>query len=238
MPTNDFKTVADGGSANVLSQAAYTALTSFLDNGFSTGIVPSNQFNKVLRQASVMSFVLAQFIANQSGNDVLDNGTPATILANLLQAVQVTANAQDDYITDTGSGNAYVVATVPVTASPHNKQTIAFRSTHANSGATTLNVGGGAVALLRPSGVALQSGDIVNNQLIFAGYETGIGWIIFSLLPSDFLDAPALRGVPTAPNPAPGADTTQIATTHYVQNEIAIIGNSSFASLYMQGVML
>lgn len=90
MPTNDIKTVADGAGANVLSQSAYAALTSFLDAGFSAGIVPSNQLNKTLRQSALMAYVLAQHIVNLTALDVLDNGSPATILANLSTAIRNT----------------------------------------------------------------------------------------------------------------------------------------------------
>lgn len=90
MPTNDIKTIADGGTANVLSQAAYVALTTYLDTGFSSGIVPSNQINKTIRQSTLMAYVLAQHIVNLTGLDVLDNGDSATILANLTTAIRNT----------------------------------------------------------------------------------------------------------------------------------------------------
>lgn len=90
MAVNDILTVADGGSANVLSQGAYAALTAYLDAGFSTGIVPSNRINKTIRQSTLMAYVLAQHIVNLTGLDVLDNGTPATILANLSTAIRNT----------------------------------------------------------------------------------------------------------------------------------------------------
>lgn len=88
MPTtNDFKHLANGVSANVLDQATFAALSTLLGNGFTSGIVNSQQFNKVLRQATTMAYVVAEFIRTQANVDVLDNGTPATIVTNMAAAV-------------------------------------------------------------------------------------------------------------------------------------------------------
>lgn len=91
MPSNDFLLFAGGSGANVLSQADYAALTSILSNGFSSGVAQSAQVNKVLRQSSIMSAVLAQFIVANSGASAVDDGTTATLLQNLLTAVSVAA---------------------------------------------------------------------------------------------------------------------------------------------------
>jgi len=222
MPTNDFKTVADGGSANVLSQAAYAALTSYLSNGFGSGIVPSNQMNKTLRQSSVMSYVLAQFASVQSGLDMLDNGDPATLVAHLTQAVQATAQAANGFYTDTGAANAYVVATVPATTAYVNGQILAFKSTHSNSGAATLDAGAGAISIKRRDGAALQSGDIVANQILLVGYESALtAFVALGTLPSEYLDSPTLRNTPRAPTAAPLTSSTVIATTAYADNAVA-----------------
>ncbi|WP_345828584.1 hypothetical protein AAGR22_16515 [Erwinia sp. HDF1-3R] len=73
MAINDFKSFSTGENANVLSQSDYESLDA-LSNGFQTGIARSEQLNKVWRQSSVIASVLAQFIADKSGEDVLDNG--------------------------------------------------------------------------------------------------------------------------------------------------------------------
>lgn len=82
MATNNFKAFGIGSGANVTSQADYEALAALL-TGFQSGKASSAQINKALRQSSTMAYVLAQFIADSASVDVLDNGTPATILANL-----------------------------------------------------------------------------------------------------------------------------------------------------------
>ncbi|QNQ59799.1 hypothetical protein [Pantoea sp. MT58] len=82
MATNNFKPFAIGSGANVLSQADYESLGA-LSSGFQAGKASSAQINKALRQGAVMASILAQFIADSSGNDVLDNGNTAAILASL-----------------------------------------------------------------------------------------------------------------------------------------------------------
>lgn len=82
MATNDFLPFAGGAGSNVLTQAAYAALAA-RTAGFSSGVAKSAELNKVWRQSSIMSAVLAQLIADNTGADVVDDGTTATILANL-----------------------------------------------------------------------------------------------------------------------------------------------------------
>ncbi|MBL2606776.1 hypothetical protein ELK16_27695, partial [Klebsiella pneumoniae] len=84
MATNDFKPFATGSGANVLSQADYEALSA-LASGFLSGKASSAQVNKALRQSSSIAAVLAQFMADSTGSDVLDNGNIATLL-NILKS--------------------------------------------------------------------------------------------------------------------------------------------------------
>lgn len=82
MATNNFKPFGIGAGANVTSQSDYEALAALL-TGFQSGKASSAQINKALRQSTVMASVLAQFISDSAGVDVLDNGNTASILANL-----------------------------------------------------------------------------------------------------------------------------------------------------------
>lgn len=82
MATNNFKAFGIGAGANVTSQSDYEALAALL-TGFQSGKASSAQINKALRQSTTMAYVLAQFISDSAAVDVLDNGTPATILASL-----------------------------------------------------------------------------------------------------------------------------------------------------------
>lgn len=82
MATNNFKPFGIGTGANVTSQSDYEALAALL-TGFQSGKASSAQINKALRQSTVMASILAQFISDSAGVDVLDNGNTAQILANL-----------------------------------------------------------------------------------------------------------------------------------------------------------
>ncbi len=87
MATNNFKPFAIGAGANVITQADYEALAA-LASGFTAGKASSAQVNKALRQSTAIASILAQFIANATGNDVLDNGDTATVLNNLIAALK------------------------------------------------------------------------------------------------------------------------------------------------------
>lgn len=81
-----------GAESNVMTQAEYEALAA-RSGGFSSGVAKSEQLNKVWRQSSFVASVLADFIATQSGNDVLDNGNTATLLASLELAIKTYAGS-------------------------------------------------------------------------------------------------------------------------------------------------
>ncbi|WP_261374723.1 phage tail protein [Yersinia intermedia] len=76
-----------GAGANVIPYADYEALPA-RTGGFVSGVARSEQLNTVWRQSSFMASVLADFIAKQSGNDVLDDGNTAVLLANLELAIK------------------------------------------------------------------------------------------------------------------------------------------------------
>ncbi|SAK20072.1 Tail fiber protein [Burkholderia multivorans] len=92
MANNNFKPFAAAAGANVMSQADYEALAALL-TGFQSGTAQSAQLNKVWRQSSIMAAVLGQFIADLTGQDAIDDGTTATLLANLKTAVQAQSAA-------------------------------------------------------------------------------------------------------------------------------------------------
>ncbi|WP_258378991.1 hypothetical protein [Pantoea ananatis] len=83
MAANNFKPFATGNGANVTSQADYEALVA-LASGFQSGKASSAQINKVLRQASFIAAALAQYVANKSGQDVLDDGDVNGFIAKLV----------------------------------------------------------------------------------------------------------------------------------------------------------
>ncbi|HHJ4582648.1 TPA: phage tail protein, partial [Citrobacter freundii] len=73
MAINNFKPFATAANANVMSQADWEALPALL-SGFMAGKASSAQVNKAIRQASFIAAALAQYTANKSGLDILDDG--------------------------------------------------------------------------------------------------------------------------------------------------------------------
>lgn len=93
MAKNEFLPFGTGANANVLSNADYQALPARA-TGFSSGVAKSEQLNKAWRQATVMASVLGQFIADTSGNDVLDDGNMATLKNSLIAALNTQATGR------------------------------------------------------------------------------------------------------------------------------------------------
>ncbi|WP_434524966.1 phage tail protein [Photorhabdus asymbiotica] len=88
---NDFKAFSISDNANVVSQERYEANQS-LQTGFSPDDVPTHVLNKVLRQSSTISAVVANFIATQSGDDILDDGDITKLTAQLNKALERKTN--------------------------------------------------------------------------------------------------------------------------------------------------
>jgi hypothetical protein len=188
MATNDFLPFATGGSANVLTQAQWAALAALL-NGFQSGVADSKSINKAFRQSSIMSAVLAQFIADQSGQNSVDDGTTATLEANLLAAIK-NATKQTIILTDTGVANAYTAANTPALAAlPSTGYVQRLNIAHANTGASTYAPDGLATKPIYGLGLQpLQGGElpvgvVVLMYLVQAGVNSGNGaWIIIESL--------------------------------------------------------
>lgn len=115
MATNDFLPFAAGGSANVLTQAQYAALAA-LTTGFQSGVADSKSVNKAWRQSSIMASVVGQMIASQSGQNAVDDGTTATLLANLIAAVKASSVAVVGTVRNLAMNVSAASATAPLTA--------------------------------------------------------------------------------------------------------------------------
>lgn len=106
MPTIEYLTFGTGGNANVISQNSYVA-GAWRTNGFSSGIASSNQLNKVWRQSSVAAAAVATFIANRTGDDVLDNGDEGALATLIEKAVRKAGAIEETINTET---HAYTLA--------------------------------------------------------------------------------------------------------------------------------
>ena len=90
---NDFLPFAAASGANVLTQAAYAAMAA-LPDGFTAGVADAPSANKIWRQASIMAAVIAAFIVAESGQPAIDDGTTATLQANLVAAIVAVVQSQ------------------------------------------------------------------------------------------------------------------------------------------------
>jgi hypothetical protein len=109
MPTVDFLPIATGTGANVDSQANFVG-SGYQVTGFTSGLSKSFQFNKAWRQASMMAAALANFISNQLGINVLDDGNLPELITNLTNALEGAATG----VVNTANG----LVVVPFSATP------------------------------------------------------------------------------------------------------------------------
>lgn len=172
---NDFLPIAVASNANVISQADFAALTEVLQGGFSSGIAKSSQINKVLRQSSIMTAVLAAFIVDKSGQAAVDDGTTATLEANLVAAVRsaaaviAQAGGTADALTATFAP-AFTAATL-ASGCP----TVTVRAASANATTTpTFTPNAGVIppaTIVKGNGLPLAVGDIAG-----AGHWITLQW--------------------------------------------------------------
>ncbi|WP_445497382.1 phage tail protein [Photorhabdus sp. SF281] len=103
MAKNDFKAFATGENANTLSQEEYESL-GFIEEGFKSGIARSEQLNKVWRQSSIIAAVIGKYIAEKTGEDVIDDGDLEKLVAQLDLALKqkITAEIPDASLTRKG----------------------------------------------------------------------------------------------------------------------------------------
>ncbi|MCA6221908.1 pyocin knob domain-containing protein [Photorhabdus antumapuensis] len=84
---NDFKPFSINENINVVNQEQYEENQS-LQTGFLSDNVSVDFLNKVLCQSSTISSVVANFIATQSGNDILDDGDVVKLTEQLSKALK------------------------------------------------------------------------------------------------------------------------------------------------------
>jgi hypothetical protein len=160
MPTNEFLPFASAVGANVISQAAFTALSGRA-SGFVAGEAQSSQANKVWRQASFMAAAIGQFVANNGGVDVVDDGDVTGLERRIFRALRPQSM---NYYVGTGVANTYVVTSGTGTAlvAVIAGTPIRVKIPATNTGASTFAIDGlPPIAASRPNGQALQGGDLL-----------------------------------------------------------------------------
>lgn len=94
----------------------------------------------------------------------------------VLEAIQRLIDAQSgNYALDTGVVNSYIVAMNPVVVVYTDGMTIRVKAVNANTGATSIDAGGGVVDLVNDVGGALVSGDIPAGSIFSATYIAPAG---------------------------------------------------------------
>ncbi|MDX7486430.1 gp53-like domain-containing protein [Serratia marcescens] len=161
MAKNEFKPFAIGEYANVLTQEEYEALPA-VGAGYTAGIAKSEQLNKTWRQASVMSAVLGNFIAEQSGDDVLDDGDLNKLKLSLEKAIH-------QYLTESSVDERYVLKTQKV-----NGKSLSGDIALSASDVGALPITGGII-----TGPINTLGDVGTQGGVFVfrnaeGYQTGV----------------------------------------------------------------
>ncbi|MCT8347461.1 phage tail protein [Photorhabdus temperata] len=84
---NDFKAFSISDNANVVSQEKYEESQN-IRTGFPQNDISTHVLNKVLRQSSTIASVIANFIATQFSDDILDDGNIARLTAQLNKALE------------------------------------------------------------------------------------------------------------------------------------------------------
>lgn len=88
-PINDFLQIASGGGAIVESQAEWAAEGGILNNGFPTGIVLQEQYNKAWRQSTSWIRILGWHASQLIQQNVVDDGNSEKLWRQLYEAFLV-----------------------------------------------------------------------------------------------------------------------------------------------------
>lgn len=91
MPQNEFKPFAIASNAAVLEQSEYET-SQALREGFKKGLARSVEVNKAIRQASSIATAIAEFTAEKSGKDMLDNGEVGILKENFETALSAVSS--------------------------------------------------------------------------------------------------------------------------------------------------
>lgn len=244
---NDFLPFAVGSTANVEAQSTWVSDT-VLQTGFQSGIANSTQVNKVLRQASIMAAMLAQFIVDNSGQPAIDNGTTATLEANLRTGINALISAFVANALGAG-GTIYSPQFASLSTDAFDASGAGqIRLMYGNYGVILRNDGGtlwilltnsgnpsGTFNGLRPLSINLSTGavsfdgtgvgssfggNVTAPSATISGNETVAGTVTAGTL--NVSGNAAISGSATAATPATGNRSNQVATTQCFANEFVV----------------
>ena len=228
-------TLNAGGGAATLAMAGAFLQGGEIVAGVLTTVQYSSNSGHWLVQSALSPQVGTAAHSGQATNlGQLQNNTitlspaAATTATQAPQVSQIQSGALTYQANDTGSANAYVIALSPTISSYTDGMIISFNATNSNTGASTLNAGGGAKAI-QMAGVALQGGEIVANQSIVCQYNsTTTAWDL-------------IGGNSTAQVAVPTASGHAVNLTYAQAHFAALAGSSSqafsTANLSVNGVV-
>ena len=164
-------------------------------------------------------------------NDIVGNFDTAGVMDGLVQSVQL-QNQYYQFSVASGTANA-LTATIPssLTALP-NGMSIVIQSAFANTGATTLNLTLGSTAtgvlpILSVNATALIGGEIPSSgyPITLSYSSTYNAWVLtngsINLNIYALINSQTFTGTPRVPTPAINDNSTIIASTAYVKNNLA-----------------
>lgn len=174
MATNDFKPFATGAGANVTSQEDWEALAALV-TGFQSGKASSAQVNKAIRQATTVGSVVGQFIADKTGQNVLDDGNVSGLVTQLGSALSLFTS-----LSGVIDKNGYI--SIPINISGEIKKLLI------QWGSGQINAHTGTVSFPTPYSITpfivIPSKIADNNRYINAVNYTKTGFDIYGFIPS------------------------------------------------------
>ena len=116
--------------------------------------------------------------------------------AQMLAAINLLIKTQmSGYVLDTGAANAYVVALTPAITAYTDGLQILIKIAHANTGASTINAGGGVVPLVNNLGAPFAAGDLQAGGVIEVMYVAAAAkFYVTSMVLSQTLSQAAADG--------------------------------------------
>ena len=151
--------------------------------------------------------------------------------AQMLLAIEKLIEARSgNYALDTGVANAYVIALSPAIAAYAGNFSGSFKAVNANTGASTLNAGGGVVNLVNDAGGALAAVDIAANSIVSYNYIAADNKFYVTSIVQSQADARYLQlsNVATsASDPTYADNSTKGASTGWVRGAMSAIATAA-----------
>lgn len=208
MATSDFLTFSAAAGANVLTQSAYAdAGNTDRATGYVTGTASSQAVNKTLRQASIISAMVAQLIVDQTGQDAVDDGTIATLETNFTNAILAIAGNRIIQISDV----------VNLTATLASKLGVSDNAASASKLQTARQI---ALAGLVSGSANFDGSGNISISTVIADAALSIAktsGLQSALNAKASLASPAFSGSPTAPTQSTADNSSSLATTAFAR---------------------